>query len=521
MQEIGVIPKPMDVAVSDGAFTLKPDTRIEVEKGAESIAAYLSEMLSPITGSALETAEPSGKEPRSNTILLTTAGADESLDESLGAEGYELKVTSEAIAIRAPEVNGLFHGVQTLRQLLPPEIENRKEGSSQAREIPAVSIKDKPRFSWRGLHLDVGRHFFPATFVKRFIDLIAMHKMNVFHWHLTEDQGWRIEIKKYPKLTEIGSRREASALLTDRDKLDDEPHGGFYTQEEIREVVEYAASRFVTVVPEIEMPGHSVSALASYPELGCTGGPYTVRTFWGISEDVYCAGNEKTFEFLEDVLREVMELFPGEYIHIGGDECPKAMWQQCEKCQKRIAEEGLNDEDGLQSYFIRRIEKFLNASDRRLIGWDEILEGGLAPGATVMSWRGMEGGIEAASKGHEAIMCPLNYTYFDYYQSEDREKEPPAIGGLTPLETVYEFDPVPSDMTADQAKRILGAQGQLWTEFIADERHLEYMAFPRASALAEVLWTNREKCDYDNFMRRLPRLLRRLEIMGVNYRNPF
>jgi hexosaminidase len=369
--------------------------------------------------------------------------------------------------------------------------------------------------------LDVARHFFPISHVKRYIDLLAMHKMNVLHWHLTEDQGWRIEIKKYPKLTEIGSRREASALLTDRDKLDGKPHGGFYTQEQIREVVEYAASRFITVVPEIEMPGHSMAALASYPELGCTGGPYKVRTFWGIEENVYCAGNDKVFEFLQDVLEEVMALFPGRYIHIGGDECPKAMWSTCKKCQARIKKEQLKDENELQSYFIKRIETFLNDNGRQLIGWDEILEGGLAPGATVMSWRGMEGGLEAASKGHDAIMCPLNYTYFDYYQSEDRENEPPAIGGLITLETAYEFDPAPLELPDDVAGHILGAQGQLWAEFIDSESHVDYMAFPRASALAEVLWTNRESREFNDFMSRLPRLLQRLERWNVNYRNPF
>jgi len=506
---LNVIPKPMQMKRLDGFFPIKADTRIEFEKGAETIAAYLAELLS--------LAEASPTDAKAGTILLTTDGAN----ESLGAEGYELNVNPEGVTIRAPENAGLFYGVQTLRQLLPPDIEDRKNDSPQGRKVPAVMISDRPRFAWRGLMLDVARHFFPISLVKRYIDLLAMHKMNVFHWHLTEDQGWRIEIEKYPKLTEIGSRREASPLLTDRDSLDGKPHGGFYTREQIREVVEHAASRFVTVVPEIEMPGHSMAALASYPELGCTGGPYKVRTFWDIEENVYCAGNEKVFEFLEDVLTEVMALFPGRYIHIGGDECPKAAWQKCEKCQARIKEEQLKDEDELQSYFIRRIETFLKANGRRLIGWDEILEGGLAPEATVMSWRGTEGGITAASNGHDAIMCPLNYCYFDYCQSEDQENEPPSIGGFTSLETVYEFDPVPSELSNEFSKHILGAQGQIWTEFIDDERHVDYMAFPRLSALAEVLWTPRESCDYNDFTTRLPALLERLKKWNVNFRNPF
>ncbi len=517
MKTFGIVPKPMHIEPLEGVFKFKAGTRIECERAAAPVAEYLRELFAPAVTLEYEARDLSSATERADTIVLTMAGAD----KSLGTEGYELNVIPEMIVIRAPEAKGLFYGVQTLRQLLPPDIENRKEDISRDLSIPAVAIKDRPRFVWRGFMLDVARHFFPVSVVKKYIDLLAMHKLNVFHWHLTEDQGWRIEIKKYPKLTEIGSRREASPVLSNSEKLDGRPHDGFYTQEQIREVVDYAASRFVEVVPEIEMPGHSMAALASYPELGCTGGPYRVRTFWGIEEDVYCAGNDRVFEFLEDVLEEVMALFPGRYIHIGGDECPKATWSTCGKCQARIKQERLKNEDELQSYFIKRIETFLNAKGRRIIGWDEILEGGLAPGATVMSWRGMEGGIEAASHGHDAIMCPLNYTYLDYYQSEDREHEPPAIGGFTPLETVYEFDPAPPDFSEEVARHILGAQGQIWTEFIADERQVDYMAFPRLSALAEVLWTNKESREFDDFMRRLPELLRRLEHWDVNYRNPF
>jgi hexosaminidase len=515
MTMLSIIPKPMEVSSSDGTFLITSATRIVVDKNAEQVAAFLKDLLSSTMDLKVELVESPAESAGPDTILLALSDSD----DALGPEGYELHVTPAGTTVRAPRAAGLFYGVQTFRQLLPPDVEKR-ESTSATLEIPAVAIKDKPRFAWRGLHLDVGRHFFPISFVKKYIDLLALHKMNVFHWHLTEDQGWRIEIKKYPKLTEIGSKRKASPLAADRYTVDGIPYEGFYTQDEIREVVEHAESRFVQVLPEIEMPGHTVSALAAYPELGCTGGPYKVRAFWGIEEDVYCAGSEKVFEFLEDVLTEVMALFPGRYIHIGGDESPKASWRKCEKCQKRIAEERLKNEDELQSYFIRRIENFLTANGRRLIGWDEILEGGLAPDATVMSWRGMGGGIEAASQGHDVVMCPLNYTYFDYYQSEDHKSEPPAIGGLTPLETVYELDPVSTELSEDAAKHILGAQGQLWTEFIAEEDHLEYMAYPRACALAEVLWTNKGLCDYGDFIERLSSHLQRLKNLNVNFRNP-
>jgi len=359
---------------------------------------------------------------------------------------------------------------------------------------------------------------FPVEFVKRYIDLLAMLKMNVFHWHLTEDQGWRIEIKRYPELTRIGSRRSSSPVPGDPSQQDGKPYAGFYTQDEIRQVVAYAAERHVNVVPEIEMPGHSMAALASYPELGCTGGPYQVRTQWGIEEDVYCAGNEEVFEFLENVLDEVLDLFPSPFIHVGGDECPKSRWRECPKCQARIKEENLADEDELQSYFIRRIENYLSNRGRRLIGWDEILEGGLAPGATVMSWRGTEGGIRAAQSGHDVVMTPFTHCYFDYYQSEDHENEPAGIGGYLPLETVYAYEPVPEELTPEQGEHILGAQGNVWTEYIFSPAQVEYMAYPRAIALAEVVWTPAEGRDYPDFLRRLEPYLLRLDRMGVNYR---
>jgi len=360
----------------------------------------------------------------------------------------------------------------------------------------------------------------PKEYVKKYIDYIAMHKMNTFHWHLTEDQGWRIEIKKYPKLTEIGAWRKETLIGHYRDKphkYDGKVHGGFYTQEDVKEIVEYAKSRYVTVVPEIEMPGHSVASLASYPELSCTGGPFEVRTIWGSSEDVYCAGNEETFHFLEDVLSEVIALFPSEYIHIGGDECSKGRWEKCPKCQARIKAEKLKDENELQSYFIKRIEKFLNANNRKLIGWDEILEGGLAPDATVMSWRGMVGGIEASRQGHDVVMSPTSHCYFDYYQGNP-DLEPLAIGGYLPLKKVYSFEPTPDDLTTEEAKHILGAQANLWTEYIQTQEHAEYMVFPRISAIAEVVWTPKELRNWDNFIMRMEKQFRRYDILMVNYR---
>jgi hexosaminidase len=370
------------------------------------------------------------------------------------------------------------------------------------------------------MHLDVGRHFFDKEFVKRYIDLIALHKMNTFHIHLTDDQGWRIEIKKYPRLTEIGSKRKESPMIGNRKKGDGTPYRGFFTQDDIREIVEYARKRYITVVPELEMPGHSLGALAAYPELSCTGGPHEVMTRWGVFEDVYCAGNDKVFEFMEDVLTEVIELFPGEYIHIGGDECPKARWEKCPKCQARIKKEGLKDEHELQSYFVKRIEKFLNSKGRRLIGWDEILEGGLAPNASVMSWRGTEGGIAAARSGHDVVMSPTTHCYFDYYQSKNRKQEPEAIGGFLPLDIVYSFEPVPAELAPEQRKHVIGAQGNVWTEYIHTPSDVEYMALPRMCALAEVVWTPAELKDWDDFRDRLDRFAERLDAMGVNYRKP-
>ena len=517
-QTLNLVPLPEKVEQYAGNFILGPETKILYAAGNEelqSIALFLSELIGPATGYALEVSETDmGKRSNYSITLLLDP---ETIEHD---EGYSLSVESKSVLITGRAPAGVFYGIQTLRQLLPEqvEMENTVEGVEWI--APCVEILDKPRFPYRGLHLDVGRHFFPASFIKRYIDLMALHKMNYFHWHLTEDQGWRIEINKYPKLTEVGAYRDETLVGHARQRpqeYDGERYGGFYTQEEIKEVVEYAAQHYITVIPEIEMPGHSQAALAAYPELGCTGGPYKVATRWGVYGEVFCAGNEQTFEFLENVLLEVIELFPGQYIHIGGDECPKVRWEECEKCQARIEEEGLADEHELQSYFIRRIEEFLIAHDRKLIGWDEILEGGLAPEATVMSWRGTEGGIAAAKEHHDVIMTPTSHCYLDYYQG-DRETEPLAIGGYLSLDTVYSYEPVPEGLTEEEAKFILGTQGNVWTEYMETPEHVEYMVYPRACALAEIGWTPKRNKNFENFLDRMEGHYKRLQTMNVNIR---
>ncbi|MFN8531168.1 MAG: beta-N-acetylhexosaminidase [Anaerolineae bacterium] len=510
IETFSLIPYPQSVTAGAGHFSLTPHTAIyasmAVEDAAETFAALLRQQTAlPLPVRPLS--DGAAQAQHLNLILLPEA-------EDAGAESYHLRVTPDQMEIRAGSAAGLFYGMQTLRQLLPPTPQ-----PDAALTIPAVTIDDAPRFRWRGLHLDVGRHFFPIAFVKKFIDALAAHKYNVFHWHLTEDQGWRIEIKQYPRLTEVGSRRSATPIPADRTKPDGVPYGGFYTQEEIREVVAYAAQRFITVVPEIEMPGHALAALASYPELGCVGHGYQVGTTWGILEDVFCAGNEDTFTFLQNVLTEVLDLFPSEYIHIGGDECPKVRWEHCPKCQAAIKREGLKDEHELQSYFIRRMEAFLNQQGRRLVGWDEILEGGLAPNATVMSWRGTEGGIAAAAAGHDVIMSPTTTVYLDYYQSEDTDNEPPAIGGYIPIEHVYAFNPV-DGVPADKVSHVLGGQGNIWSEYMPTGAQVEYMVYPRACALAEALWTAPASRSFDDFAHRLTGHLPRLAALGLNYRTP-
>ncbi|MCJ7680071.1 MAG: family 20 glycosylhydrolase, partial [Candidatus Aminicenantes bacterium] len=434
-----------------------------------------------------------------------------------------LTVQPDRIDLKAYKPAGLFYAVQTLLQLMPPAVYQPSTASKKIKiRIPCVEIKDRPRFGWRGLMLDVSRHFFPTEFIYRFIDFLAMHKLNTFHWHLVDDQGWRIEIKKYPKLTEVGAwrvDRESSHWNAREPQNPGEKatYGGFYTQDEIRDIVSYATNRHITIIPEIEMPGHTTAALAAYPEYSCSGGPFSVLPggVWPIT-DIFCAGKEETFFFLEDILTEVMDLFPSRFIHIGGDEATKTEWEKCPLCQERIKKEGLKDEKELQSYFTQRIERFLNNHDRRLIGWDEILEGGLAPQATVMSWRGTQGGIDAARLGHDVVMSPTSHCYFDYYQG-DPDVEPLAIGGYLPLSRVYEFEPVPKEFTEEEASFILGAQANLWAEYIATPEHAEYMLFPRTAALAEAVWTATDLMDWNDFANRLEGQLERYKAAGINF----
>lgn len=503
-QVLPIIPKPSEINLKKGSFELTDQTRLDFNRADEDlirIAGYLNEHLKKYDQFELNTDGTNGK------ISFTL---DPTLD--LGNEGYLLNVDKNGVLISAANPAGIFYGIQTVKQLLPAS-------PSGELLIPFTAIKDQPRFAWRGLMLDVGRHFFPVSYIKEFLDNMAMYKLNTFHWHLTEDQGWRIEIKKYPRLTELAHWRDETIVGHARDSktYDGIGYGGFYTQDQIREVVQYAADRFITVVPEIEMPGHSTAALAAYPELGCTGGPYEVKKTWGVMTDVYCAGKEDTFEFLQNVIDEVCELFPSTYFHIGGDECRKDEWKKCPDCQKRISNENLKDEHELQSYFVQRMERYLSSKNRKLIGWDEILEGGLAPQATVMSWRGIKGGIEAAKQRHDVIMSPTTHCYFDYYQSENKDAEPLAIGGYLPLEKVYSYEPVPDELNEQEARHILGVQGNIWTEYIATIDKLEYMTYPRVCALAEVVWSPKPAKDFMDFQKRLKTEFSRLKMYGINY----
>jgi len=509
---ISIIPRPVSITAQEGAFEIRPDTRIVVQAQAKAIGDQLAQWLRPATGFALTVQE--GDVKADGLVLTINPGL-----AGLGQEGYRLTVTPTQALVESTTAAGVFYGIQTLRQLLPVEVFGRAKAQSVAWRIPCVRIEDQPRFGWRGMHLDVSRHFMPKAFVKKYIDLLALHKMNRFHWHLSDDQGWRIEIRRYPKLTEVGAWRTETLIgrPSGRNaKYDGQRHGGFYTQDEIREIVAYAKSRHVTVVPEIDMPGHMQAAIASYPELGTGDGPVQVLTYWGSGEQVLNV-EESTVAFMQDVLTEIMELFDSPYIHVGGDEVDKKHWRNSPKSQARLKELGLKDEEELQSWFIRRMDTFLTAKGRRLLGWDEILEGGLAPGATVMSWRGEDGGIAAAKADHDVVMAPSPYTYFDYYQA-DPNREPLAIGGFLPLSKVYSYNPTPAVLTAEQARHILGVQGQIWTEYIATPEHAEYMAFPRACALAEVAWTPVQAKDLKDFLARLRVHLKRLDGIGVRYR---
>ncbi len=487
---INIIPKPKSIVVNEGTFNLNPLTKIYYKNEAKQIAEYLNQIISPSTGFDLIMKVWDNK-VEDNSIII-------SLSNSLtnfGKEGYTLAVNSNNVLLEASELNGLFYGVQTLRQLLPVEIETKVKVDNVEWKIPCIVILDEPEFVWRGLNLDCCRHFMTKEFVKRYIDLLAYHKFNTLHWHLTEDQAWRIEIKKYPELTKKGAFRTYD---------DGSVYGGFYTQEDIKEVVAYAQSRFINVVPEIEMPGHSTAAISCYPEISCTGGPFEVGTFWGIYYDIYCAGNEKTFQFLENVISEVVDLFPGKYIHIGGDEAPKNRWKECPKCQQRINDENLKDEHELQSYFVKRMEKFINSKGKQIVGWDEILEGGLAPEATVQSWRGVKGAIDAAKQGHDVIVSPTSHCYFDYPVD------------VTDMQKVYLFDPIPAELTADERKHVLGSEGNMWTEY-APQELIDDRLFPRMIALSEVVWTYPAERDYESFRQRVQKHYDRLDVLGVTY----
>lgn len=516
-QVLPIIPYPNDVTWQSGNFILSPQTKIVVKNGAfKNDIDLFNDYLEKNYGFKLEIIDNILK--TGNFIFFAYPDFEAGFYEN-----YHLDINPARITITAEGKGaGAFYALQTLIQLIPTqEVKSLKVAPQKTFELPCITIKDRPSYTWRGMHLDVCRHFFPTSFIKKYIDILAMYKLNTFHWHLTEDQGWRIEIKKYPRLTSVGAWRNGTMVGKYSDQKYDTLHyGGFYTQEEIKEIVAYAAARHITVVPEIEMPGHSLAAMAAYPWLSCTGKTQEVAKGWGVFDDVYCT-KDSVFNFLQDVLDEVIALFPGKYIHIGGDECPKTRWKTCANCQNRIKQLGLKDEHELQSYFITRMEKYLNSKGKQIIGWDEILEGGLAPNAAVMSWRGTEGGIAAAKQKHFVVMSPGKPCYFDHYQSKNKEKEPLAIGGFNPLDSVYNYNPTPKTLTEQEAEYIMGAQGNVWTEYILNEKHVEYMAVPRLIALSEVLWTQPEHKDFNNFILRLKKNSAILDKMNVNYAKHF
>ena len=518
LSPIHIIPQPLTIQVQGGSFEITPQTRLVCplsDKDLKFTADYLRSVLRTATGYSLRIFDVAHRPPKNFILLAITPNND------LGGEGYTLHATSDSITLEGGGAAGTFYAVQTVLQLLPPEVYSLGKSSLKKWALPSVTITDKPRYGWRGMMLDVSRHFFPKAFIKKFIDFLAIHKLNTFHWHLCDDQGWRVEIKKYPRLTTLSAWRADREGMNWNVRPPQKPgeratYGGFYTQKDLREIVRYAADRHITIVPEIEMPAHATSVIAAYPELSCTGGPFTVPTgsLWPI-KDIYCAGNDSVFSFLQNVLTEVAAIFPGKYIHIGGDEADKTEWKRCPKCQARIKAEGLKDEGELQSYFVKRIEKILVAQGKRMIGWDEILEGGLPPEATVMSWRGIAGGIEAAKANHDVVMAPTSNCYIDYYQGDWRV-EPVAIGGFVPISTVYAYEPTPDTLTADQAKHILGTQANLWAEFLFDPAKVEYMAFPRIAAIAEVGWSAKERREWNGFAERLGTQMNRYAARNIN-----
>ena len=519
-QKVVIVPQPVSMQIHDGNFNLSKTTAIVASKNDMHEATMLNVYLKKLYGITLPVKASTAGTSQGNAIifkLLSSGKKDE----------YNLVVNTNEITISSASNEGLFYGLQTLLQLLP----ETNEGIDNGFSIPAVTIDDYPRFQYRGMHLDVGRHFFGVDFIKKYLDYLAYHKYNTFHWHLTEDQGWRIEIKRYPRLTSVGAYRNGTIIGHYPGTGNDSIHyGGFYTQEQIKEVVKYAQDRFITIIPEIEMPGHASAAIAAYPKLSCFPDQSTeisprvpwagsrvgkqVQQAWGVFPDVFCP-SEYTFTFIENVLDEVMKLFPSKYIHIGGDECPKTYWKKSAFCQKLIKEKNLKDENGLQSYFIQRVEKYLNSKGRSIIGWDEILEGGLAPNATVMSWRGEEGGIAAAQQNHNVIMTPGKYVYLDH--SQQKNSDSLTIGGYLSLDTVYDYHPIPSELDTSEAHFVLGAQANVWTEYMSNPQKVEYMIFPRMSALSEVLWSPKAKRNLEEFKEELPDMYKRYQLWGANY----
>jgi hexosaminidase len=524
-QEVNIIPKPTKAEIQPGNFVITATTSIVLsETGLERSAQFLNDYMQKFYGLRLPIIK-NGRSQKNNknNIVLDIEQIDHPVP---GA--YAMTITPNGIEIGGSGSLGTFYAIQSLIQLLPME-------KKKSLAVPCVTIDDKPRFVYRGMHLDVGRHFFPVEFVKKYIDFIAMYKMNTFHWHLTEDQGWRIEIKKYPKLTQVGGYRNGTIIGRYPGKGNDNTkYGGYYTQEQIKDIVKYASDRYITVIPEIELPGHASAAIAAYPQLSCFPDEATkhpknttwsgdstgkqVQQVWGVFPDVF-APTEYTFNFLQDVLDEVMPLFPGKFIHIGGDECPKDNWKRSEFCQNLIKEKDLKDEHGLQSYFIGRIEKYLNSKGKQIIGWDEILEGGLAPNATVMSWRGEKGGIEAAKQKHNVIMTPGGWMYFDHTQTKNEDSV--TIGGYTTVQKVYSYEPIPKELSEDDSKYVLGAQANVWTEYMRYPSKVEYMIFPRMSALSEVLWSSKYTRNWPDFEKRMLNELKRYDWWGVTYSKAF
>jgi len=521
---VNIIPKPIDVKELGYNVKLSSDATIYINGKASEINQVATYLKNRIEQSLLEAEIEISEKPMKGAGIQLAL--NDNYDAALGMEGYTLS-SEKAVDIRANTATGLFYGVQSLLQLLPPAIYSNSASQFDL-ILPAVEIQDKPRYEYRGMHLDPCRHFFSVDFTKKYLDYMAYHKLNKFHWHLTEDQGWRIEIKKYPKLVEIGSKRAGTMILNHdvawkEQRYDTIPVEGYYSHEDIREIVTYASERHIEVIPEIEMPGHSTAALASYPQLSCTGGPFEVLQRPGVIKDVYCAGNDSVFTFLKDVIDEVVTLFPSQYIHIGGDECPKERWEECPKCQARMANEGLKDEKHLQSWFITEMEKYINSKGKTIIGWSEIMEGGIAPNAVLESWKGVEAGVEAAKNGHKAIMSPYQYIYFDgiYVDREHALMEPFGQKYCwTNTEKAYSFEPTPDTIPEKYHPYFIGAEGAMWTEFIKTESHLEYMLLPRLSALSEVCWTTKEGKNFDDFSTRLNTHYLRLDALEANYRIP-